>query len=93
MPVELSHDQIYRLKELKVYEHLRRLQEAAEMRSNEPANLVPVSLDQMRQKRAQKRLPGLGLRARLVIEKVLPIHGVEDLKALKITSTQHRIVL
>ena len=93
MPVELSPDQVYRLKELRVYEHLRRLQEAAEMRSNEPANLVPVSLDQMRHRRAQKRLPGLGLRARLLIEKVLPIHGVEDLRALKLTSTQHRIVV
>ena len=63
------------------------------MRSNEPSNIVPVSLDKNRQKRKEMRLPGLGLRSRLVIEKVLPIHEIDDLKALKITSTQSRIVL
>ena len=53
---------------------------------------LPVSLDKLRGDKPEDKLPQLGLRARLIIEKVLPIYEVEDFKALKITSTSHRVV-
>lgn len=46
----------------------------------------------MRTQKREDQLPQLGLRSRLVIEKVLPIYRTEDFKALKITSTQQRII-
>lgn len=53
---------------------------------------MPISLDKLRSDKAEDKLPQLGLRARLIIEKVLPIYEAEDFKALKITSTSHRVV-
>lgn len=61
-------------------------------KEKEEQRRLPLSLDKLRAEKREDKVPSLGLRARLVIEKVLPIYESDDFKALKITSTQHRII-
>lgn len=90
-PIELPPDQLFRLKQLDLYAKMRRVQAVSRSEAEQQRKL-PLSLDQQRKQRIEDKLPQLGLRARLIIEKVLPIYNALDYKALKITSTQHRIL-
>jgi hypothetical protein len=58
------------------------------------SNVVPVSMDQLKAKKAKKEPPSLSLRAKLVLEKELPIYSeTEALRVLKITSSIAEVLL
>ena len=48
MPVHVSPDQIYRLKEMQLYKDMRKVSEHADMSAKEPETQIPISLDKSR---------------------------------------------
>lgn len=51
-----------------------------------------MSLDAQKKQRLNGKIPKLCLRTRLAIEKVLPIYEVEDMRSLKYSSREFRII-
>ena len=62
------------------------------MKQDDEANKLPLSLDNMKDKQTLSRVPQLALKARLLIERVLPIYPIDDFMSLRMTSTQQRII-
>lgn len=73
LAIEIPPDQIYRLKMLDVYIELQKKIDGLN-KYDDFSNVMPVSLEQMKAKRSGKEPPSLSLRAKLVIEKELPVY-------------------
>lgn len=51
-----------------------------------------MSLDAQKKARLNGKIPKLCLRTRLAIEKVLPVYEIADLRSLKYSSREYRII-
>jgi hypothetical protein len=90
LPIQFSKVAHFDFEELSVYKKFREIVNAA-INKDDEANKLPVSLDQVKQ--TYGKLPQLSLKARLMIERVLPVFKVDDFMALRITSTSQRILI
>lgn len=71
--MDIPPDQIYKLKMLDVYHELQKKIDGMN-KYDDFSNVVPVSLEQMKAKRSRREPPSLSLRAKLVVEKELPVY-------------------
>lgn len=73
-----------------IYQFMKGIRDA--QNEYDEQNKLPTSLDRAAPTRKNKKLPRLCLRTRLAIEKALNIYEPDDLRALKITSMEQRII-
>ena len=92
-PKDVPVEELYTLKQLKIYEHMQVVLEKLKRFERDQSSQLPFSLDKLKKQRVADKLPPLVLKSKLVIEKILPIYEIDDLKTLKVTSAEHRVIV